>query len=169
MSQRWNRLVLVVLSVVGMVVGMGLPAAADHTNPNGRLTLIPANPPPIEPGITRGEGSWKHIANFPSNIASDVKFFTKDGIHYATQGTLGQGPARGLHVGQRIVQLTDEAGELKPVHRADHGSAACNSPATSATGLQHDAWATPQSDPEVLSTPPTRSVAATTPPAAASS
>ena len=150
MSQRFVRLVLVVLASVGMVIGMGLPAAADHTDPNGRLTAIPANPPPLEPGMASGAGEWELIANFPSNIASDVKFFTKDGIRYATQGTLGQGPTRGLHVGQRIIQLTDEAGELNPVHRADHGSAACNAPATSATGLQHDAWATPQSDPEIL-------------------
>ena len=151
MSLRSVRLTLIILAALALVGSMGLPAAADHTDPNSPLTPAPAGGGPKgEPGVARGEGTWTHVANFPANIASDVKFFTKGGIRYATQGTLGQGPAEGLHVGQRIVELTNAEGELAPRIRADHGSAACNAPATSATGLQHDAWATPQSDPEIL-------------------
>ena len=154
MSLRSVRSVLLVCLTLALVTAMGLPAAADHTDPNSPLTPSPVEGGPLgEPGLANGEGEWEHIANFPFNIASDVKFFTKDGVQYANQGTLGQGPNLGVsaaHVGQRIVRLYNEEGELDPRIRADHGSAACNSPATSATGLQHDGRATPQSDPEIL-------------------
>ena len=54
-------------------------------------------------------------------------------------------------MGQRIVQLMEGDEVLEPpVIRADHGSAACFQPATSATGLQHDSFATPPDDPEIL-------------------
>jgi hypothetical protein len=145
------RFLLVVVCVAGLVVGMGLPAAADHTDPNSPLTPMPPDGfPGAEPGMARGEGEWDFVTNFPANLASDVKFFDKGGKRYASQGTLGQGPRGTFYVGQRMIQVLDDANELAPTFRADHGSAACNSPATSATGLQHDAFATPLADPEIL-------------------
>jgi putative cell wall-binding protein len=155
---RWTRSALVILSAMAMVLALGLPALADHTAPNSPLTLNPsANAiPGGEPSIVRSpQGDWEHKWWFPGHEASDITFFRKGGNLYASQGTLGQGPQRSVYVGQRIVQLMEGDEMLDPPRiRADHGSAACEEepipPATSATGLQHDSFATPPGDPEIL-------------------
>lgn len=150
-----RRTSLVLLSALAMLATLALPASADHTDPNDPVALpIPAEGfEQAAPTIERGEGEWEFIRNFPDNVASDVTFFRKGEATYASQGTLGQGPPGGMHVGQRIIQLMTgedfaEGEDLR--FRADHGSAACLFPARSATGLQHDSFATPVDDAEIL-------------------
>jgi putative cell wall-binding protein len=145
-----TRTLLVVLTAVAVLAALALPAAADHTDPNAPLTPTPVEGQAGEGGLATGAGTWQHVRSFRGNQASDVTFFDKGGETYAAQGTLGQGPARTAFVGQRIVRLLDEDGRFAPRIRADHGSAACNSPATGVTGLQHDGFATPGDDPELL-------------------
>lgn len=123
------------------VIAAAAPAVADHTDP--RRPLAPTEGL-VTQGITRGDGAWEHIANFPG-IASpaltgggtDLEFFTPAGSSdvYGTFGTLGQDEAGSI--GQRIIQLTD--GErVSPRWVADHGSARCQTANASVTGLQHD-------------------------------
>jgi putative cell wall-binding protein len=155
-----RRLILAALLVLAVVVTAAPPVAADHTDPNSPVTLpFPAGGRPIaEQPITRGDGIWQLYSNFPFNVASDVTFFRKGDRTFAAQGTLGQGPTGpgplgGVHVGQRIVQLMqgDDFVDGEAIgFRADHGSAACLQPATGVTGLQHDSFATPPADPEIL-------------------
>jgi putative cell wall-binding protein len=155
---RWTRSAFVILSALTLVLALGLPALADHTDPNSPITLNPSATalPGGEPSIVPSPaGEWEHTWWLPGHEASDVTFFRKGGNLYAAQGTLGQGPQRTVYVGQRIVQLMKGDEMLEPPRiRADHGSAACTfepiPPATSATGLQHDSFATPPGDPEIL-------------------
>ena len=123
------------------IVGAAAPAVADHTDP--REPLAPTEGAVVD-GLTRGDGVWQHIANFPglANPAltgggTDLEFFTPAGTSdvYGTFGTLGQDEAGS--VGQRILQLTD-GGRVAPRWVADHGSAHCATSNTSVTGLQHD-------------------------------
>lgn len=123
-------------------------AWADHTDPNGLLS--PVVPQPGSPALTAGEGQWDFIANLGPMQGTDLEFFSKKGIDYVSAGTLGQAQSGTPgFIGQRIVQLTDAAGEIAPKVVADHGSARCaiNS---SATGLQHDVQAVPRAETELL-------------------
>jgi putative cell wall-binding protein len=149
-----RRSALTLVAAFAMLASLALPASADHTDPNSPITLnssatpLPGGEPSIVPSP---EGVWDHQWWFPGHEASDITFFRKGGNLYASQGTLGQGLPRTVYVGQRITQLMEGDEMLDPPRiRADHGSAACTSPATSATGLQHDSFATPPGDPEIL-------------------
>jgi hypothetical protein len=128
-------------SSVLVLLALAPPAAADHTNP--RTALAPTSGVPVT-GITRGEGTWTHLANFPGLASpaltgggTDLEFFTPAGSSdvFGAFGTLGQDEAGS--VGQRIVQLT-QGGAVAPRWVADHGSAHCAPASPSVTGLQHD-------------------------------
>ncbi len=149
MAHPSRRLVPLLVLIVALVVAMALPAAADHTDPSSPIVPTPTEGVPLAPGATFGAGTWETHVNFPSGPSSDHWFFTKGGNIFSTSGTLGGG-AEG-HIGQRVLQLTDGAGEVRPSFVADHGSAACNQPAaTGNLGLQHDASVTPAANPELL-------------------
>jgi hypothetical protein len=119
----------------------GAPSAlADHTNP--RTPLAPTAGTPTT-GIVRGEGTWRHVANFPGGASNaltgggtDLEFFTPAGTTdvFGAFGTLGQDDVGSI--GQRILQLTS-GGAVAPRWVADHGSAHCEANA-STTSLQHD-------------------------------
>src|ERR687894_217397 len=92
------------------LVSLATPALADHTDP--RTPLAPTQGS-TSPGIVRGEGTWKHIANFPGGAnnaltggGTDLEFFSPPGTTevYGAFGTLGQDDVGSI--GQRIVQLT---------------------------------------------------------------
>lgn len=149
-----RRAVVLPTAVLGLVVILGGPAAADHTNP---LSTNPVAPQPSAGALTAGKGSWQFLSNLGPMQGTDLEFFSKNGINYVSGGTLGQGPAvaPGVgspgFVGQRIVQLTDAAGAVAPKVVADHFSAACTGGlTTSATGLQHDVQAVPRIETELL-------------------
>lgn len=123
-------------------------AWADHTDPNSLLS--PVIPQPSEGALTAGEGTWDFIANIGPMQGTDLEFFKKKGIDYVSVGTLGQAPnGTPGFVGQRIVQLTDAAGDIAPKVVADHGSSRCDAN-SSATGLQHDIQAVPLVETELL-------------------
>ncbi|HVM27142.1 MAG TPA: hypothetical protein VM433_05630 [Mycobacteriales bacterium] len=147
-----RRAALIAL-LAAAVVGPAVPAFADHTSPATPLSPVAPQFSPAEPAVTAGDGEWDFIANLGPMQGTDLEFFEKDGVTYVSAGTLGQGPsfAPGF-VGQRIAQLTDGSGAVlaEPKVVADHGSARCNAPATSATGLQHDVQAVPLVDTELL-------------------
>jgi hypothetical protein len=143
MIRRGSAVVL--LTVLSFLV-VGLPAGADHTNP--RTPLAPTEgSPPLEI-ITRGQGTWEFIRNFPANPGTDLRFFTKGKDIYASAGTLGQADAG--HVGQRMIRLTVNS-VVAPQWVADHGSAHCltDNPGGT-TGLQHDASVTGYKNPKLL-------------------
>lgn len=123
------------------------PALADHSDPREKLAST------RDAGTTQllesGEGTWEFIRNFPANPGSDLKVFKKMGRLYASTGTLGQADQE--HVGQRIIQLINVKGELKPRWIADHGAAHCPTANPSGTtGLQHDVQVTPHRNPMLL-------------------
>lgn len=123
-------------------------AWGDHTDPTAPLS--PVVPQPSTGALTAGEGEWEFIENLGPMQGTDLEFFTKKGIQYVSVGTLGQAQnGTPGFVGQRIVQLTDAAGEIVPEVVADHGSARC-AINTSATGLQHDIQAVPLVETEIL-------------------
>jgi hypothetical protein len=130
----------VIGSLVVLALTLAPTAAADHTNP--RTPLAPTNGSATT-GLVRGEGTWRHIANFPGGASNaltgggtDLEFFSPSGSTdvYAAFGTLGQDEVGSI--GQRILQLT-QGGAVAPRWLADHGSARCEA-STSTTGLQHD-------------------------------
>ena len=132
---------IIALAVAAVATVPAVPAAADHTDP--REPLAPTEGA-VEEGITRGEGSWEHIANIPglANPAltgggTDLEFFSPKGTKdfWGAFGTLGQDEAGS--VGQRIIRLTKD-GKVEPTWVADHGSAHCAPDNSSVTGLQHD-------------------------------
>lgn len=136
-----RSLVLSSVAAASAVLVLAAPAVADHTHP--RTPLAPTAGT-IDQGLVRGEGTWRHIANFHGGAnnaltggGTDLEFFTPAGTSdiYGAFGTLGQDDA--LSVGQRIVQLTRN-GAVAPRWVADHGSAHCTVQNTSVTGLQHD-------------------------------
>lgn len=130
-----------------LVLIIGTAALADHTNP--REELSPTNDPGTTQLLTRGEGTWEFIRNFPPNPGTDLKFFkTKDGRLFAAAGTLGQGDEG--HVGSRIIQLVDAQGKVTPEWIADHGSANCQTDNQGVTSLQHDQAVTPKKNPRIL-------------------
>jgi hypothetical protein len=131
-------------SVGGALVGLllAVPALADHTNP--RTPLAPTAGA-TSPGLSRGDGTWQHLANLQGGASpaltgggTDLEFFTPPGSKdvYGAFGTLGQDDAGSI--GQRIVQLT-RGDAVAPAWVADHGSAHCTtSNPSGTTGLQHD-------------------------------
>jgi hypothetical protein len=127
--------------LVAVLLILAPSAAADHTNP--RTPLAPTDGT-VSTGLTRGAGTWQHIANFPGGASNaltgggtDLEFFSPAGTTdvYGAFGTLGQDDAGSI--GQRIIQLT-RGGAVAPRWVADHGSAHCTTQNTSVTGLQHD-------------------------------
>ena len=123
-----------------MATGVG-PATADHTDP--REPLAPTEGV-VQQGLTRGDGTWEHLANFPGLASpaltgggTDLEFFSPKGTKdiWGAFGTLGQDDAGSI--GQRIIRLTKD-GEVNPTWVADHGSANCQTDNSSVTGLQHD-------------------------------
>ena len=121
-------------------------ATATHTNP--REPLSPIDDPGTTQLLTQGEGTWEFIRNFPPNPGTDLKFFKKKGRKFAASGTLGQGDEG--HVGQRIIQLVNRKGVVKPKWIADHGSANCQTDNEGATSLQHDELLTPAKNPRIM-------------------
>ncbi len=119
------------------------PAYADHTDP--RTQLAPTQGQVVD-GISRGDGVWEHLANFPglANPAltgggTDLEFFSVGNNKkrvFGAFGTLGQDEAGA--VGQRLIRLTDGRGRVRPRWVADHGSGHCAPASASVTGLQHD-------------------------------
>ena len=133
---------IIALALAAVTTVSAAPAAADHTDP--REPLAPTQGTEGEPGVSRGEGTWKHIKNFPGLASpaltgggTDLEFFSPKGTRdfWGAFGTLGQDT--GGSIGQRIIRLTKD-GEVKPTWVADHGSAHCAPDNTSVTGLQHD-------------------------------
>jgi hypothetical protein len=137
-----RRRVLAALSLAVAASGAAAPAAADHTDPREPLAPIEGS---IAQGISRGDGTWQHLANFPglANPAltgggTDLEFFRpgRGKTLYGSFGTLGQDEAGSI--GQRIIRLVTAKGKVRPKWVADHGSAHCPPASTSVTGLQHD-------------------------------
>ena len=139
-----RRPALVATFLVIGLTGVAGPATADHTNPREPIASINGS---TSPGITRGEGTWKHIANFPGLASpaltgggTDLEFFRPGGgkALYGSFGTLGQDTAGSI--GQRMIRLVTGKGVVRPKWVADHGSAHCDAN-TAVTGLQHDVQA----------------------------
>jgi len=137
---RRLRSLPIIGSLVAIVLVLAPAAAADHTNPR---TPLAATNGKTATGFVRGEGTWRHIANFPGGASNaltgggtDLEFFSPHGTNdvYGAFGTLGQDDVGSI--GQRILQLT-QGGSVAPRWVADHGSARCQA-STSTTGLQHD-------------------------------
>ena len=129
-----------VTSMIAVVLAAAPSAWADHTNPR---TPLAATTGATATGLVRGEGTWRHVANFPGGASNaltgggtDLEFFTPAGTSdvFGAFGTLGQDNVGSI--GQRILQLTS-GGAVAPRWVADHGSARCEAN-TSTTGLQHD-------------------------------
>jgi hypothetical protein len=120
------------------VGGTALAHDLDHPAP-GFSAAAPASST-INAGGEDAE--WELVATIPTgNLHSDLDFFTRDGITYASVGTLATGPNA---AGQTIVQLTNQDGEVDPQYVSSHPSATCPGVATGVTGLQHDAEAAPK-------------------------
>jgi hypothetical protein len=145
MRRRSLPIVFVLTLTAGLIASLTSPASADHTTPPGPLA---ANTETTQTGVQvplEVPPRWQHITNWPANPGSDLALFRRQvGATreiYASMGTLGGGDEQ--HVGQRIVRLTSNGGNvLDPTWVADHGSANC--PGTGSTGnlgLQHDAAA----------------------------
>jgi hypothetical protein len=144
MRRLGSRLAVLLFSVF-LVVSVGPPAAAHHTDPNTPLAPINGS---TSDGIERGAGDWTHLENFPggannalSGGGTDLEFFRpadSDDV-FGAFGTLGQDDVGSI--GQRIIRLT-QGGRVLPAWRADHGSAHCTTDNTSVTGLQHDSQIT---------------------------
>lgn len=129
------RTLVIVLSLSLLLFGLVTPAAADHTDP--RTPIASAEPGPAPEGVTSGEGTWEYLFGLPPNPGTDLEMFKSGRRLYISSGTLGGAPEQ--HVGQRIVRLITAKGRVAPKWIADHGSAACTTNASAATGLQHDA------------------------------
>ena len=126
--------------VLGLSV-LATPAMADHTDPTKPLAPTDGV---VEEGVSRGEGTWEHLANFPGTAGpqltgggTDLEFFRPAGSEdiWGSFGTLGQDEVGS--VGQRLIRLTRN-GQVRPTWQADFGSAHCAPASTSVTGLQHD-------------------------------
>ena len=129
-----------------LVMIVSSAAMADHTNPRERQSET--QDPGTTTLLTRGEGEWEFIRNFPPNPGTDLKFFKKRGHLWAVAGTLGQGDEQ--HVGQRFLRLVNRKGQVRPRWVADHGSANCQTDNTGVTSLQHDNAVTPANDPVLM-------------------
>lgn len=131
---------------MAFVLVVGTAALADHTDPRTRLS--PTDDPGTTQLLEQGEGEWEFIRNFPPNPGTDLKVFKKGKKLFAAAGTLGQGDEG--HVGQRIIQLVNRKGVVKPRWFADHGSANCQTNNTGVTSLQHDVAVTPKKNPKIM-------------------
>lgn len=129
-----RRFAIPLCVVLGLLVAAG-PAAADHTNP--REPLSPTEEKPAPQAVTDGEGEWEYLFGLPPNPGTDLEIFKLKRRLYMSSGTLGGGPQG--HTGQRLVQLLNKRKKVRPKWVADHGSAACTTNESVATGLQHDA------------------------------
>ena len=130
-----RRSLVVGLALMVVVLGLMGPAAADHTEP--REPIASTESPPAPEGATSGEGTWEYLFGLPPNPGTDLEIFKLKKRLFMSAGTLGGAPEQ--HVGQRFVRLLLEGGKVAPKWIADHGSAACATNASAATGLQHDA------------------------------
>jgi hypothetical protein len=141
-----TRIFAATISAAVVILPLGAPALADHTDPSEPLAETTG--PPAD-GLAEGVGTWTHLVNFPANPGTDLEFIRKGEAVYSSSGTLGQGDEQ--HVGQRILQLVDEKGKVAPEWLADHGSAHCTTgdPAGT-TGLQHDVQITPKRRSQLL-------------------
>lgn len=142
-SVRRTVSILASLALAVGLTALSVPAVADHTNP--REPLAPTDGEVVD-GITRGDGVWEPLANFPGGAnpsltggGTDLEFFrtgrSKKRL-YGSFGTLGQADAGAI--GQRILRLVDRQGRVRPQWVADHGSGQCTTDNTGVTGLQHD-------------------------------
>lgn len=132
---------------LSLVMIVSSAAMADHTNPRERISET--QDPGTTTLLTRGEGEWKFIRNFPPNPGTDLKFFRKRGQLWVSAGTLGQADEQ--HVGQRFLRLVNRKGNVRPRWVADHGSANCRTANPGGTlGLQHDQTVTPKKNPVLL-------------------
>ena len=142
MSSRPARIAAAAFACT-LLAAMAPPVSADHTNP--AAPLAPINDLGGE-NVSDGEGTWTHIKNFggATVTGTDLEFFHRDGVMYASGGQLGQ--ASGVSVGQRVLKLVDADGEVNPEWVADHGSASCGdvTNVSATTGLQHDVQVTPR-------------------------
>lgn len=129
------RAFIVGLTMAVAAVGTGGPALADHTNPREPLSSTEESPTPQ--GVTSGEGEWTYITGFPPNPGTDLEIFKLRRRLYMSSGTLGGSPQQ--HVGQRMIRLLNRKKKVAIKWVADHGSSACVTNESAATGLQHDA------------------------------
>jgi len=137
----------VLAGALALILVVTSAAMADHTN--SREPLAETEDPGTTTLLTRGEGEWEFIRNFPPNPSSDLKFFRKKGRLFAASGTLGQADEQ--HVGQRIIQLINDKGKVEPEWVADHGSANCPTANPGGTlGLQHDQILVPKKNPRLM-------------------
>ena len=119
-------------------VGTAIAHDFDHPAPSF------SEPAPLSSSLNAGgeNAEWELVATIPTgNPQTDLDFFTIDGVTYASVGSLAIGPNS---AGQNIIRLTNEQGEVDPAYVAGHPSATCVSDPTAATGLQHDAEASPK-------------------------
>ena len=122
------------------LVGTALAHELDHSAPGFSEAA------PLSSAINAGgeNAEWELVATIPTgNPHSDLDFFTREGVTYASVGTLAAGPNA---AGQTIIQLTNESGDVDPQYVAGHPSATCPGVASGVTGLQHDAEAAPKGD-----------------------
>lgn len=129
-------------AVLTTLLAVPAPVAwADHTDPREPQAPVDGTTSQAD---TRGDGTWRHIANFPGYASpaltgggTDLEFFRpgRSSDIWGAFGTLGQDEAGS--VGQRFIRLTKD-GKVAPRWVADHGSAHCATDNTSVTGLQHD-------------------------------
>lgn len=145
-GDRMRTIVGSLAGALALVLILGSAATADHTDPRQRQSQT--RDPGTTTLLTRGEGEWSFIRNFPPNPGTDLKFFKKKGRLWAAAGTLGQGDEQ--HVGQRFIRLINLKGKVRPRWAADHGSANCQTDNTGVTSLQHDNAVTPKSDPLLM-------------------
>ena len=124
------------LSLSLILLGAAGPAAADHTDPRTPIASADAAPAPPE-GITSGDGTWEYITGFPPNPGTDLEIFKLKRRLFMSSGTLGGAPEQ--HVGQRMIRLLNRKKKVAVKWVADHGSSACVTNESAATGLQHDA------------------------------
>jgi hypothetical protein len=141
-----RRLVAALAAAFALSSG-SLPALADHTDPDS-VTPIQQGPPSA--AVALPPLAWTHLAHFVANPGTDLKFFERNGVTYASTGTLGGGQQG--HAGQRILKLVDADGTVAPEFVGDHGSAACGGPGqgTGSLGLQHDPTVTPRINTELV-------------------
>jgi hypothetical protein len=142
-----TKRVAVLVAVAAACLGMYATAWAhmDHPVP----TFAPQGE--LSTAVNAGgeDAEWELVSTIPTgNPHTDLDFFRSGGEIYASVGTLANGPNAG---GQTFVKLTD-GGEVKPSYVTGHPSASCLAATSSATGLQHDAEATPKGG-QILNAP----------------
>src|SRR5687768_368145 len=101
-----RRIFVISLSAISLLLGMVVPAQADHTNPREPLSVTEQSPPPE--ALTTGEGTWEYIFGLPPNPGTDLEIFKLARRLFISAGTLGGAPEQ--HVGQRLVRLTTRTG-----------------------------------------------------------